>query len=341
MRIYKAGKLTGQTVNGKFVPLPPAPGGDAFDDLWNECCKAVGLSSRLKGRTEFAPTVDKTSGQIVQHSWKLGEEVARWIREGNLRSHVQVNEAITTFADHWDRFVRLGVIPSWKLEWGNLTYLRGFFGLADGKPLPSKQEFLDEKAAWEANESERLRQVNIARREENKIRAEYEAELEKRDRVERLTKQVAAKLYSFDKIDLSEEPLPPEYRDLSQRRKLFRVVATDEIKSRIEQGKTDDEIQEEMIMQLLEALTEVGESEIPPLETGQTRRFFTYDELMKFIKGGEWERVLDVSDTVLMKGLDGLFVMDTAPKAIDQPAGTQELDASEISEEADNGVILA
>src|SRR5260370_39842007 len=104
--VYKNGVLTGKTNAGKFVSIPPAPTGDAFDDLQQECCKAVGVYPGLKGRTYFAPTIDKSTGQITRHDWKLGEEVTRWIKEGDLRNPQQVNDALSEFVHHWDRFVR-------------------------------------------------------------------------------------------------------------------------------------------------------------------------------------------------------------------------------------------
>jgi hypothetical protein len=335
MRFYNdTGILTGEMVDGKFIPVSPAPEGEAFDDLKDECLKAIGLSPRLKGKTDFNPSVDRASGAIITHSWRLSDEVSRWIKEGDLRSHTQVNKAITTFADHWERLVRLGVVPTWKLELGNLTYLGWFFGVKGAKPLPTKQEFLDEQARWAAREAERIRQSESARRKDKAEMDEWEAKQAKMARIKALVIKISNKLYSFDRIDIVADPLPREYHILDRKRRTFihgfekiNGYSANEliVEELVERGMIDNEIVEDRIMDTLNHLKEVGQSQIPPLAEGETRRFFTYDELFHFIKGGEWEALLDTHDTVLMLGTDGLWVLDT----------------KSISEKADTGVVEA
>jgi hypothetical protein len=301
--------------------VPPAPTGDAFDDLWLDCCDAVVRHPKLKGKASaFSPRETRPDGVIVKHSDDLGDEVTVWIQQGDLRCRTQVNDAIKAYADHWDRLITMGAVKDWKLEqysyWNSIRNLRWFFGVQGAKPLPSKQDVLDEKARWEAAESERIRLTNIARREDKEREAKWEAEFELKERIDKLVKRISAKLYSFDKIDFEKVgDIPdPRYLDLLEKRRKFRIARI-EVKSRIEQGKTDEEIMEEMIMEMIEMFNYDGESAVPPLAEGQTRRFFTDFELAKFMSSGDWEQLLDEYDTVLMKGSDdGLWVLDTAAK---------------------------
>jgi hypothetical protein len=195
------------------------------------------------------------------------------------------------------------------------------FGVPDGEPLPSKQEFLDEKARWEAERAEQARKDNIARQRDNELRAQWDAEFELKERTDKLVKRISDKLYSFDKIDFEKvgDKPDPRYDDLSAKRRNFKIARI-EVKSRIEQGKTDDTIVEEMIMEMIEMWNYDGESAVPPLAEGQQRRFFTDFELAKFMSSGEWDQLHDTHDTVLMKGSDdGLWVMGTAPKGTYAP----------------------
>lgn len=312
MRIYDdEGTFTGEMVDGVFTPVAPVPSGDAFDDMWDLCCATFEKHPRLRSRLDswFLP-----NSETGRHTTWLGDEVVVWIRQGNLRSYTQVNEAVTAYANHWDRLVRLGVLNKWVIDLATVKSFRWFFAVAGAKPLPSKDEYIAEQKEWEAREAERQRQAANASRANKAEMEVYEKELARDERITNLLQALAAKLWSMEDIDLDAEPLPPEYEDRRRKRSVFCKCSRDVITEMVDAGLSDSEIVEKTIMDYVDTLVEMGRSGVPPLKEGETRRFFTKSEFHKFLVS-EWDTVLsEGNETSLMLGMDGLFVVTIRPQ---------------------------
>jgi hypothetical protein len=318
-------KVVGSLVDGEVVLFPPVPEGDSYDDLWDLCCATFEKHPRLRGRIDawFCPNTE-----TGRHTDWLGNEVSVWIREGNLRSHTQVNEAATEYANHWDRLARFGVIGRWVIDLGTIKSFRWFFAVSGSKPLPSKDEYLAEQKEWELREAERIRQASNARRAEQAEMETYEKSMARDKHILDLVQSIAEKLWTFEGLELGGDELPPEYVERSRKRSTFRKFNRALITQMVDSGMTDEEIKEWITMDYIDDLVAIGKSEVPPLQEGETRRFFTRGELHQFMRD-EWDAVLDGgNETSLMLGMDELFVVTirpTSPSEAEQtPAAVQE-----------------
>ena len=309
--IYKNQIPVSVMVDGKVTMISPVPEDDAFDDLILDSCRAIFTRPELKGR--ISGELTPTPGSAAQSCW-LVSEIARWIREGDLRSHTQINEAVTAFTDWATRLNELGVeeFKNWQLDLGMLLRLRWFFGIYGTEPLPSKAQILASRKQREEETSEQVRQRNQELREMQ----EYEKELDRKYHIDDLLDRIVNKLYSLVRWageDYDEShPAPSEYHAQVDKREAFIRFNKDRIALLVDSGKSDDAITEEVIVEMIDDLKALGKSEIPPLEPGQQRRYFNEFEFAKFLRKG-FAELHKTNKTVLMLGMDGLFVVTIIP----------------------------
>jgi hypothetical protein len=235
--------------------------------------------------------------------------IKSWILRGTLRHRDELTSALNDWLKNtkFRERMRDPFYLDWKFDKRAMQEVAASFGLSS--PL-TRKEVAEETAAFLKAYEERRQKIREADR---KVLAEFEIELAKNERVKNLLKRIAAKLYSFDGLDLGTDPLPPEYEQRSRKRRTFRQSSEGKIRLLVDKGKSDAEILGEMVMDVIETLKSIGRSEIRPLEEGETRRFFTESEFKKFYLSHEWDEMLDEGESSIMLGMDGLFVVTLRP----------------------------
>jgi hypothetical protein len=315
-------KTIGCEVDGTVVIFPPVPTGDEFDDVLDLCSQSFERHPRLKNKIHhfFIP-----NNETGKHSEWLSAEVAVWITKGDLRSHMQVNEAVTRYADHWDRLVRLGVVNKWIIDLGTIRAFRYFFNVSGSKPLPTKTEVVAEEVAWKKRQEEEYQKIVAKQRSDKKILESFELEQARDARIKNLTQKIAAKLWSYDRIDVGADNPPPEYEDRSQKRRMFRKSNAGLIGLMVDSQLSNEEIEDGMIQNFIDDLQAAGRNEVRPLEDSELRKFFTENEFKQFLASGEYGRLMDdYNQSSMMLAMNGLFVVTFTPSA---PLTKTEMDA--------------
>jgi rubrerythrin len=179
--LYAADGVTivGNLVDGVYTPiqqaLPPAPEGDALDDLLDECCHTIeGFFGSYK---RLHPDLQLNEGQhsliLTDGTNKLGlthfghEGVRSWIVRGTLRNVNELTPVLNAFMSDMTRKVRLRKIsPDWRLDNDGLIILSSCFGLQAPRTfaeLAAKREA--DRAARERRNAERA-EADRQRREQ-------------------------------------------------------------------------------------------------------------------------------------------------------------------------------
>lgn len=309
-------RLVGYTVDGQIVQLSPIPTDDAYDDLWDESCQAFERHPQAAKRTDgcLRPNPDRQT-----HSSWLGDEVAVWIQQGDLRDPQQVNAAIAEYADHFDRLVRLGAIQSWSFSLYAVKLLRWFFGVAGSQPLPTKQQVLAAQAESERRQVEYQRSEAIRKREDKALEAEVDTKI----RIKKLIQSLAEKYHPCPDCDFTGDNTPPEFHewqaDMDGFKSAFRAVIDQLVREN--NDKTDDELIalfEEQQREPAWGIKMFAKRELPE-PIGERHMFDTEDAANEFIS-----TVDDPTrECVKRLGLDGRWAVDVETMSPERLAEAQ------------------
>lgn len=279
------GRIVGTMDGDVFTPLAPAPIGDQLIDLIDECCEwfeaYVGkakeklvpeLHADRKGHSRFLMEGLHECGASVGHGG-----IRSWIVNGTLRDRQQMAGAVNDYLDRRERRARMTRSShEWKFDHLAMIDIGAKFSANPPRVLLT-QEMLAEEAA---KRSEAIRQSNAVVAKERREIAEVEVEMDKKLRVKRLLKTLSNDFFTMDDLDFQEaENVPPAWHDVMKRRGIFKIVYEGVVTRSINAGKSDKEIMKHIEM-LNQAVQGSFKSSVPdPLQPGETRQYFTTNDI--------------------------------------------------------------
>ncbi len=155
----------------------PAPQDEDLDALVLTCADAVTMFKDMEQRTvSLRPCGGRYNDMLL-------DRIRLWVERGNLRTHQQVNEAMSQFAEYVGNLIAFGVYEKdWRLDPWALSRLDWYFRVPDSTRPPTRREIEANHLRLQQEQAERTRQdradsARIAREMED-AKALFEASLE-------------------------------------------------------------------------------------------------------------------------------------------------------------------
>jgi|SRR6185437_4582439 len=306
-------RITGHIVDGRFIPIPPAPEGDTLDELILDCLRTI-ESYVGKALNKLNPALRPDHGaaslELLEglHScgFQLGHGgVKSWIVNGNLRSVEQLTMALNEFVTMKQKAVRLRKIADWEFDRSAMKWMSQKFG-APFKPDPTQEELKAETQ----KRSEEIRRNNEDTERRNRELVAYEQELDKKSRIKDLIKKLASDFFTMDDLYLAGDNMPPEYHEVRKKREIFKKFNCDLITMLVNEGKTDAEIVEEMTEMNSVTRGKFRSHVDDAVKAGETRQFFsTMKDFHAFMQTIDYKKFV----TKVSLGMDSRWVVTVSP----------------------------
>jgi hypothetical protein len=238
------------------------------------------------------------------------------IVEGSLRTLDQLREVLIDYVaakEELYRRGRIGTDGSWTFTVDDLWEMGTRFGLV----RPSKEEFAAKSEAREKEYEAQRREANT----ERLTMAELERQSDIAYRKKRLLNKLTSDFFTLDDVDLLAETMPPEYFVARKKRDVFREFNKGLIDLLVDQGKTDEEIVEEITS--MNAITKgVYLSSVPdPLKDGEVRQYVMTSQEVRAILSELDETGLNQTHITTVQGaMDGRYCVTIRPKTADDYA---------------------
>jgi hypothetical protein len=340
-------KVVGYFLNGNrtnIIRVDPAPEGSALDALVDDIATTIEnyfghftsrdtrqVTDRLD--PQLKPSEGTHSRLLIEGIFKWESQsrftrgVRSWVTEGTLRSVNELTPVLREFVAarqlerrmHPDR-----VSADWKIN----DYDLGLLGVNFGLPAPpTRAELAAEYEARRKEEDARSKRDAAAEVKSREFLAQWEKENAIKDRKARLLKKLTCDFFTMEDVDVVAEPLPPEYYDARRKRNVFRECNKGLVDLLVDQGKTDEEIIEEMTK--MNALIEGPYvSSVPdPLQSGEDRHYLATAIEVRDILAEIDSRGQSLTHiTRVQLSMDGRFCVTIRPKSDEDYARDAEID---------------
>lgn len=314
--------LIGEVIKGELVPLTEALTGDDLDFLVYDCGKAIenyfgNYEKRPDGSPRLHPELKSDDGQqstvlstgrTMSDVRKGHDGIRSWVIQGTLRTVDQLTPEIRSFAEDMKVRQAMGKVPKdWQFDNDCMIVFGTRFGLTGPTTFAERQaQKAADRERWEKEQEERRQRDAKSAREMQAKLAEYEAELKRQERISELLRAISVRLYPV--VGSFEDETSEDYQYAAQNRRVFKRSTRAFIEMRIDEGKTDAEIRQEVVM---DWCAKLSPGELDPLLEGETRTFYDTPEaiLADFENYAKWAEVLREHKIITQQDLDGRFVI--------------------------------
>lgn len=336
--------VIGWSERGMFTPLPSAPEGAALDILVDQIAGTIEKFFERFWDHDMRKTLDRLDGNLKPregtHStllldgitfWGVPSRFTRgvrsWVTEGTLRDQNELTPVLNAFVAQ--RQLERRMHPDRvKKDWQLNDYDLATIGVNFGLPAPPTREQL--RAEAEANQKayeDRREREAAEDADANARMAQWEKEYEIKRRKKHLLLKMASEFFTVEDIDLTHDPVPPEYYAARDKRRVFCDFNRDLVSMLVDQGKTDDEVIERI--RKMNAITKGWyESSVPdPLHPGETRHYVaTAKDAISILAQLNESGLNETHIATIQLAMDGRHCVTIRPKTEEDFARDREID---------------